>query len=97
MLIALDFALGPAQEIVIAGDPKSEATRTFLRALDSRFLPNTVRLLHPLEGREKSEIESLAPFAKNQLPVKGEPAVYVCKNHVCQFPVTEMKALEKLL
>jgi uncharacterized protein YyaL (SSP411 family) len=97
LLIALDFALGPSREIVLAGDEAAEATQGFLRAVYSRFLPNKVVLLHPVEEKGKAEIEALAPYLKNQLPVKGKPTAYVCENYVCRLPVTELSELEKLL
>jgi uncharacterized protein YyaL (SSP411 family) len=97
MLIALDFALGPSREIVIAGDESAPAVKGFLKAVSSRFLPNKVVALHPGEGKARTAIESLIPFIKNQLPIEGRPAAYVCTNYVCQFPVTEVSELEKLL
>jgi hypothetical protein len=97
MLIALDFALGPSREIVLAGEEKAPETGNFLRAVYSRFLPNKVVMLHPGEGEGKEAIEALAPFIKNQLPRRGKPAAYVCENYVCRFPVTRVSELEKLL
>ena len=97
MLMALDFALGPAQEIVIAAGESSPEVPAFLRAIYSRFLPNKVVAFHPEAGKGREAIEAIAPYLKNQLPLKGRPAVYVCKNYVCRFPVTELRELEKLL
>lgn len=97
LLMALDFLLGPSAEIVIAGDPDSDEVRAFLGEINRRFLPNSVRALHPVETPSKSAIEALTPYLKNQLPVGGKPAVYVCKNYVCRFPVTQVSELEKLL
>lgn len=97
MLVALDFALGPSQEIVVAGSPEAKETQTFLKMVSSRFLPNQVVLLHPDEPKASREIEELAPFIENQLPKGGRPTVYVCKNYVCQFPTTEPSKLEQLL
>ena len=97
MLIALDFALGPSQEIVIAGDSASEETISLLKSVFARFLPNAVVALHPVEGSARAAAESLIPFMENQLPINGKPAAYVCKNYVCRFPVTESAELNKLL
>ena len=82
---------------MIAGEKQAPQTRAFLRAIDSHFIPNKVVALHPLEKKEAAAIERLIPFLENQRPVKGQPAAYVCKNYVCQFPVTEVSELEKLL
>ena len=97
LLIALDFALGPTREIIIAGDETLPETQSFLRAVSFRFLPNKVIALYPADQEKAADIEKLVPFIENQLPIKGKPAAYVCKNYVCDFPVTELSALEKLL
>jgi uncharacterized protein YyaL (SSP411 family) len=95
LLMALDFALGPAHEVVIAGDPRGEDTRKMLTALRSRFMPNTVTLLHASGARGRA-LEQLVPAVKEQVPVEGKAAAYVCRNFACYKPVTgaeEMTAL----
>src|SRR5262249_605882 len=42
LLIALDFSLGPVQEIAIVGSPENEAVRKVLRASRTAFAPNRV-------------------------------------------------------
>ncbi len=64
MLIALDLSAGPASEIVIAGEPGREDARAMLRAVRSRFLPNTVVILRP-EG-DDPPIAKLAEFVREQ-------------------------------
>jgi hypothetical protein len=49
-MVAVDFATGPAYEVVIAGHSRSEDTKETLRALMSEFLPNTVVLCGPRAG-----------------------------------------------
>ena len=97
LLVALDFALGPTREIVIAGEESNPRTQALLKAVRSRFIPNKVLAFHSLDEKKARAVEALIPFTQNQLPVKGKPAAYVCKNYVCQFPVTETSELEKLL
>jgi uncharacterized protein YyaL (SSP411 family) len=92
LLMALDFALGPAHEVVIAGDPADEGTRRMLAVLRDQFLPSTVVLLHP-EGEEGRAIEELIPFLKGQVQIEGKAAAYVCRNFVCQMPVTEAEEM----
>lgn len=96
MMAAVDFALGPSFEVVIAGDPQSTDTLALLSALRSRYLPNIVTLLRP--GQEDApEIAAVAPYTKQQLPVKGRAAAYVCVNFACNAPTTDPAALLKLL
>ena len=97
MLAALDFALGPSREIVIAGEESERETEAFLAAIYSRFIPNKVTALHPSEKERAASIEALAPFIKNQLSVNHRSTVYVCENYVCRFPTTELSELEKLI
>ena len=97
LLMALSFALGPSREIVIAADPKDPEVLPFLRVIWTGFFPHKVVLLHPKDAPDRNRIESLSPFIENQLPVGGRPTVYVCENHVCQFPTTKLSELEKLL
>lgn len=96
MMTALDFAIGPAFEVVIAGDPRATDTRALLDALHSRFLPSVVTVLRPA-GEDAPEISTLAPFTAQQLPVKGRAAAFVCVNHACNAPTTDPAAMLKLL
>jgi uncharacterized protein len=61
MLSALDFALGPTAEVVIAGDLQDAKTRQLLEKLFSSFIPRKVVLLHQPgdEGRQIEESRRL--------------------------------------
>ena len=96
MMIALDFALGPAREIVIAGDEKNPVFQDLVREIYRPFLPNKVVISHPVDERAR-KIESLSSFVKAQVSQGGKPTVYVCRNYVCDLPVTEMEKLKNLL
>ncbi|MFH0793841.1 MAG: hypothetical protein V2A74_07400, partial [bacterium] len=50
-LVALDFALGPTQEIVIAGDAASSDTQAMAKLIRTRFLPRVVLLHRPPRRR----------------------------------------------
>ena len=96
MLAALDFWLGPTQEIVIAGKADAADTKQMLALLHSKFLPNTVVLLH--EGNEAgSDIYKIAPFIKNQGIIDGKATAYVCENYICRQPVNKIEKLEQVL
>jgi uncharacterized protein YyaL (SSP411 family) len=95
MMIALDLTVGPASEVVIAGDPGAADTRALLREVRSRFLPNAVVLLRP-PGAEPP-IAKLAPFVLD-LPMRdGKATAYVCRDFACRAPTTEPVELGKLL
>jgi len=94
MLAALDFALGPSREIIIAS-PDEDPTQpeAFLHEIFSRFLPNKVVMFHPLKGSNRLKIETLAPFISRQTAVSGKATVYICKDYVCDLPVTDAARL----
>jgi hypothetical protein len=92
LLMALDFALGPAHEVVIAGDPAKESTRRMLAALRARFLPGAVVLLHD-PGPEGRALRELVPTVESQIPIHGKAAAYVCHNFACRRPVTDVEEM----
>lgn len=91
LLCALDFGVGPSFEVVLAGDLKDNSTSAMLRALRGRFLPNKVVLFRP-DG-EKPPITKLASFTKNQKSHDGKMTAYVCRNHRCRLPTTDVEAM----
>ena len=97
MMLALDFALGPAREIIIAGKEGDPEIKKIAKHIYSRFIPNKVTVFHPVSGTDKDKIEQISPFLKSQVPLDGRVTVYVCKNHVCALPVNEISKLEDLL
>ena len=94
-LSALDFAMGPSLEIVIAGDLESKEAQAMLKTVRQRFLPNKVLLFR--EEGENPAIVELAPFLENQVAIDGKATAYVCREQVCENPVTTAKALAELL
>jgi uncharacterized protein len=96
-LTALDFAIGPSREIVIAGNENDPTVQAMIRETYSRFMPNKVVILHPPEGTFSEMIEKLSPFLKNQNVINGKPTAYVCKNYVCNLPTTDLAKLKELL
>jgi uncharacterized protein len=87
-LLALDCALNPSFEVVIAGDPAAADTRAMLRAFQARFLPHLVLLQRP-EG-DAPPIVALAPFTLDQRSRGGKATAYVCRNQACRAPTTDV-------
>ena len=96
LLQALDFALAPAKEIVIAGEWGSIETTKLIEAVNQPFIPAKVLLFRPTEI-EEPEITKLSPFLINHGLFKGKPAVYICVNQTCQQPQTDLKKLAQAL
>ncbi|MGE5653888.1 MAG: thioredoxin domain-containing protein, partial [Bacillota bacterium] len=94
MLIALDFVLGPAHEVVVVGKPREEDTLSMLTALQRHYAPNKVVILYPLgDDRNMRAIERLAPYLPGYEPLEGQAAAYVCSNYSCQRPTTDPQEL----
>jgi len=96
MLEALSFWLGPAREIVIAGDTDAEDTQRLLELIHGKFLPNAVILLHDRNKADTALYEAV-PFVKNQTAIEGKSAAYVCENYTCKKPITDIREFESLL
>lgn len=95
MLIATDMALGPAQEIVIAGAVQPASAAALLREARRRFLPRAMVVMRNAATRH--ELDALVPGARGQDPLDGRSAAYVCERFACQRPVTDPAALGELL
>ncbi|MGQ9722161.1 MAG: thioredoxin domain-containing protein [Candidatus Jordarchaeum sp.] len=96
LMVGLDFALGPSFEVVIAGNTKTDDTKTMLRALREKFIPNKVVLFVPSDVKSP-EITGIAEFTKNQKSIEGKATAYVCQNYACKSPTTDIgKMLEFL-
>lgn len=95
-LCALDFMLGPAMEIVVAGNRTHEDAERMLRLVHTRFLPNKVLLLK--EAGEVGELLSrTAPFT-TEFPVEpGQVKAYVCRQYACRSPVSNPEEFETAL
>ncbi len=95
MISAVDFAVGPTFEIVLIGDRTAPDTLTMIQAITNRFIPNKVLLLVP--EKDEEQITQLAPFTREYTRINGKTTVYVCSNHQCQLPTTEIKKMLKQL
>jgi hypothetical protein len=93
LLSALDLYLRPSREVVIVGDPDDPATQALRQAVQERWLPDTVTAAC---GPENAAHSIVAPLQGRTL-VDGKPAAYVCRNYVCNLPVTEPEALARQL
>ena len=91
LLSALDMYLRPSREIAIIGDPDDPRTQALHRAALRPFLPDAV-----LAGASPDQVEELGqriPLLAGRTLVNGHPAAYVCRNFVCDLPVTDPEEL----
>jgi len=96
LLVAGDFAVGPSQEVIIAGDSKARDTREMIQALHSKFLPNTVVILRPTED-ESPPIVRLAKYTEHFKPLNSHATAYVCRYFSCQPPTQDVEKMLAVL
>jgi uncharacterized protein YyaL (SSP411 family) len=95
MLLALDYHLGPVQEIAIVGDPAADDTRQALRILNGPYQPHRVVALKT-PGSEEKKLEELLPLLAGKTS-QGPVTVYVCQNFTCQTPLLGLEAVRAAL
>jgi uncharacterized protein YyaL (SSP411 family) len=97
MLMGLDFATGPAREIIIAEGEDKEAVDDMAGVIYARFIPNKVVVLRPAAEDAAAPLIDLAPFLADHRAVGGKTSVYVCMNYACTAPTSSAGDLEALL
>jgi hypothetical protein len=93
-LCALDFFLNATKEIVIIGEREAEDTRSLLREVWTRFIPNKVLVTAEESETAKSE---MIPLLEERSKINGKATAYVCENFACQQPVNEASELARQL
>jgi len=96
LMVAVDFAAGPAYEVVIAGGSQADDTKRMLDAIRKPFVPNKIVILRPTD-QETLDIDNIAPFTKYHSSIDGIATAYVCLNYNCKLPTTDISSLPKLL
>jgi uncharacterized protein YyaL (SSP411 family) len=96
LMVAADFSIGPAHEVVVCGNPQAPDTRKMLAMLRGRFMPNKVIIVKP-DDAEESEIVRLAPFVAAYHAIDDKATAYVCTNHACRLPTTDPEEMLKML
>ncbi len=91
MLIALDYALGPRQQIVIADAADGQA-EAMLHTLRRRFLPRTVTLL---QRPGLQDVSSLVEGKEET--ANGRSAAYLCRDRSCRAAAASVEELERML
>jgi uncharacterized protein YyaL (SSP411 family) len=94
MLLALDYDLGPVQEVAVVGDGASDEVRRVLRAARGPFRPRRVVAFRDTSA-DDPEAAKLPLLADK--PAQGPVATYICQNYSCQAPLLGAEAAEKEL
>ncbi len=83
MLLALDYYLDRAKEIVVVGPAHSPEKNKILKIIRTGFFPNKILGYVPNGAQSRFAIFS------GKLSLKEETTVYVCENSICKFPTTD--------
>lgn len=94
LLIALDYALGPRQQVVISVPGAASAARAFLTAVHDRFRPRTVTLVHAAGDEFLPRLTSLTT---GRGPRDGQAVAWLCSDASCQPPAFSPQELAGLL
>jgi uncharacterized protein YyaL (SSP411 family) len=87
-LIAASFAVADVVEVAVVGDPGEGATRELLAPVWSEWRPFQVLAVGPgLVGA------SAVPLLLDRVALDGRATAYVCRDFVCQLPVSTPQAL----
>ena len=95
LLCGLDFAIGPSQEIVIVGEHGKPDTQRMIATVRSIYGPNKVILLRSSDSA--TQLDEIAEFTRYQAALDNKATAYVCSNHVCQRPTTDIDVMHMLI
>jgi hypothetical protein len=95
-LCGLDFAIGPASEVILTGIMDHADTQAMLTALRKCFVPNKIVIFRP-DSSSGTDIETIAPYVQTHLSINGQATAYVCTNFTCAQPTNDPAQMIALL
>jgi uncharacterized protein YyaL (SSP411 family) len=96
MAAALDFSVARHQQIVIAGALGADDTRTLLRLVWQRYIPNKILMLAD-GGQGQRQLARWLPLLANVTRKQGRATAYICENYVCSLPTPDPHVVSRLL
>ena len=95
-LTAIDWQVGPVDEIAVVGDPadpRSERLAAVARGAPGHggWRPRQVIAIGP------DPAASAVPLLQGRFALRGVPTAFVCRSFACRQPVTEPEALAAIL
>jgi uncharacterized protein YyaL (SSP411 family) len=93
-LLALDFLLDSAKEIVIVTPHSRVEAEPLLARLRTTYVPNRVLIVTP-EGLARDDLTRLVPLVEGKVADGKRAMAYVCKRGVCDLPTADPAVFEK--
>ena len=87
-LLAADFLLGGATEIALVGQSGEKGFEALRREINRYYIPNRIIATVNLEEADIPG-DFQQPLLRGKGLVHERPAVYICRNFVCQEPITD--------
>jgi len=80
--------------IVVAFNNDREHEKELIHLLSKQFIPHKVVI-----WRDPSDevLFNLIPFSREQVPLDGKTTLYICKQKVCQKPLTEFTEMTEVI
>lgn len=94
-LSGLDFYFGPTTEIVLSSYEFNDQINRALEIIRKDFNPNKVVVFNPANA-DYNLLKSIS-YLENMKPIGNKSTFYVCKNFICNQPVTDIESLVKIL
>ncbi|EKD27217.1 MAG: hypothetical protein ACD_79C00804G0001 [uncultured bacterium] len=95
-LIALNNSLEPENEIVIVSNDSKDSSVSQINYLIHRFyLSGWSFLFHNMN--ENDIILSIVPRIRNYALISDKTTIYVCKDNICQPPITDIGRFQEIL
>ena len=88
LLIGLDFALNPGQEVVITGEPEASDTLEMLQALNANFTPNRITLVK--SDHNAKHLSGLAGYTDGLQVAQGKATAHICRGNSCKESTTDV-------
>ncbi len=86
MLVGVDFAIGPAYNVILVGAADEDGVHDMLKALKEAYLPNVVVSSQP-SGKAGLGYEKL----------EDKATAYVCRDQTCMPPTNKIEKMLKLV
>ena len=94
-LRAAQFYATPVIQVAIVGERDNPRTRELLAEVRSGFRPHCILALH--DPKDPLRDASDLPLFEGRTMIGSKPTAYVCRDYVCDLPVTKPAALRQQL